>query len=159
MANLPVDPKGSVMTDEQRRNEERMFADIGALAESQKKNPKPAPPARRNKPQRAKGAEKPKKSLFDIKDDQAELSNLANESAHQGKLSEMSAIASKLWNAQEIRNAIIKDQNRRRLIDRSHRIGRRPAWDYQPITDASQQWVRAGKWTVEVEAEAHLDVR
>ena len=72
MANLPVDPKGSVMTDEQRRNEERMFADIGALAESQKKNPKPAPPARRNKPQRAKGAEKPKKSLFDIKDDEGD---------------------------------------------------------------------------------------
>ena len=62
--------------------------------------------------------------LFDLKDDQAELSNLANESAHQGKLSEMTAVASKLWNAQEIKDAIIKDQNRRRLIDRSHRIGR-----------------------------------
>lgn len=69
MANLPVDPKGSIQTEEQKRNEERMFADIGALAESQKKKPRPAPPARRNKPQRAKGAEKPKKSLFDIKDE------------------------------------------------------------------------------------------
>lgn len=72
MANLPVDPKGSVMTEEQKRNEERMFADIGALAESQKKNPRPAPPARRNTSQRAKGAEKPKKSLFDIKDEEGD---------------------------------------------------------------------------------------
>ena len=96
--------------------------------------------------------------LFDIKDDQAELSNLANESAHQVKLSEMTAIASQLWNAQEIKDAIIKDQNRRRLIDRSHCIGRRPAWDYQPINDASQQWVRAGKWTTEVEGKAHLEI-
>lgn len=72
MANLPVDPKGSVMTEEQKRNEERMFADIGALAESQKKKPRPAPPARRNTSQRAKGAEKPKKSLFDIKDEEGD---------------------------------------------------------------------------------------
>ena len=55
--------------------------------------------------------------------------------------------------------SIILDQNRRRLIDRAHKIGRPPVWDYQPMTDASRQWVRAGKWTVEVEAEAHLDVR
>ena len=96
--------------------------------------------------------------LFDISSDPAELSNLAKESAHQGKLSEMTAVAVQLWNAQAIKDAIIKDQNRRRLIDRSHRIGRRPVWDYQPMSDASQQWVRAGKWTAEVEGKAHLNV-
>jgi len=34
-----------------------------------------------------------------------------------------------------------------------------PDWDYQPFVDASQQYVRAGKWTVEVEGKAHLDVK
>ena len=96
--------------------------------------------------------------LFDIENDPAELSNLAKDSAHQGRLRDMTAVASRLWNARAIKDAIIKDQNRRRLIDRSHRIGRRPAWDYQPMSDASEQWVRAGKWTAEVEGKAHLDV-
>jgi hypothetical protein len=72
MGNLPVDPKGSTLTQQQKRNEERMFADIGALSESQKKKPRPAPALRRNRPQRAKGAEKPKKSLFDIKDEEGD---------------------------------------------------------------------------------------
>ena len=96
--------------------------------------------------------------LYDLEDDPRELVNLAYDESQQAKVAELRDVASRLWNAQEIRACIIADQNRRRLIDRAHRIGRRPNWDYQPATDASQQWVRAGKWTTEVEAKAHLDV-
>jgi choline-sulfatase len=97
--------------------------------------------------------------LFDLEKDPRELENLAEDEAQQSKVAEFNALASGLWNAREIKARIILDQNRRRLIDRAHKHGRPPVWDYQPRIDASRQWVRAGKWTVEVEAEAHLDVQ
>ena len=72
-------------------------------------------------------------------------------------LDAMLSEARALWDAKALRDCIIKDQNRRRLINRSHKIGSSPVWDYQPYKDASKQYVRAGKWTTEVEAKAHLD--
>lgn len=96
--------------------------------------------------------------LYDLEDDPDELQNIASAPEHQAQLHALQAEAAQLWNASEIRTKIIADQNRRRLIDRAHKIGKPPVWDYQPLVDASAKWVRAGKWTVEVEAEAHLDV-
>ncbi len=96
--------------------------------------------------------------LFDLEADPNERHNLAGDQAHRARLGRLTAMASKLWKAKDIKQAIIADQNRRRLIERAHRIGQRPSWDYQPMTDASTTWVRAGKWTTEVEAKAHLDV-
>lgn len=94
--------------------------------------------------------------LFDLDADPAERSNLAGEPTYQTKLDELTKAAAKLWDAGAIKAAIIDDQNRRRLVHRAHSMGRTPSWDYQPMTDASTQWVRAGKWTTEVEGEAHL---
>ncbi|MGI9488294.1 MAG: choline-sulfatase [Geminicoccaceae bacterium] len=96
--------------------------------------------------------------LFDLRTDPDEFNNLAENQAYRARLGELTEMASTLWNAEVIKEAIIADQNRRRLIESAHSIGRRPSWDYQPMTDASTQWVRAGKWTTEVEGDAHLDV-
>ena len=95
--------------------------------------------------------------LFDLGEDPLELSNLAGDGAYRGKLDELTKMAASLWDAKEIKDSILVDQNRRRLINRAHNIGRRPVWDYHPEVDASAQWVRAGKWTAEVEGKAHLD--
>ena len=97
--------------------------------------------------------------LFDLEADPDELINLANEPRHAATLSELVSAARDLWDARSLRSRIIKDQDRRRLIHRSHQMGKPPDWDYQPFTDATRQYVRAGKWTVEVEADAHLGGR
>lgn len=94
--------------------------------------------------------------LFDLRVDPDEMSNVADDPKYGTALQEMIAEARKNWDVPVLTAKIIKDQNRRRLIDRSHKIGTAPNWDYQPFTDASQQYVRAGKWTTEVEATAHL---
>lgn len=96
--------------------------------------------------------------LFDLESDPNELTNLVKDQSYAGALQHLTDVAKQLWNAEDLKAKIIADQNRRRLISRAHSIGAAPVWDYQPMTDASQQYVRAGKWTVEVEAEAHLDL-
>ncbi|MFK7869189.1 MAG: choline-sulfatase [Roseobacter sp.] len=96
--------------------------------------------------------------LFDLDADPDELTNLANDPSYRATLDRMLAKAHATWDVPALTARIIKDQNRRRLIDRSHKIGKPPVWDYQPFQDASQQYVRAGKWTTQVEATAHLPV-
>jgi len=96
--------------------------------------------------------------LFDMQQDPRELHNLADSPEHAGVLDRLTAAARKLWNQSEIRDRIIRDQTRRLLIAAAHRKGAAPRWDWQPHVDASRQYVRAGKWTVEVEAKAHLDL-
>lgn len=96
--------------------------------------------------------------LYDLGADPDELRDVAGAAAYQDALREMRGAAQEIWDAGALKEKIIQDQNRRRLVHRSHQIGRAPVWDYQPYQDASKQYVRAGKWTVEVEAEAHLDV-
>ena len=96
--------------------------------------------------------------LFDLQHDPRELRNLASSPDHAETLRRLSDAARDLWNPTEIRDRIIRDQTRRLLIAQTHRDGVAPVWDWQPHIDAASQYVRAGKWTVEVEAKAHLDL-
>jgi choline-sulfatase len=45
---------------------------------------------------------------------------------------------------------------RRALVDAALRLGRRTSWDYQPLSDASQQYVRNTKTLDELEAAARF---
>lgn len=96
--------------------------------------------------------------LFDLSSDPDELKNLVDDPAYSDVLEDMIQAARAMWDTKSLKARIIVDQNRRRLIHQSLSNGA-PAWDFQPYTDASQQYVRAGRWTVEVEADAHLDVK
>lgn len=75
--------------------------------------------------------------LYDLDEDPNEINNFACDQAHRARQDELTEMASTLWHARVIKDAIIADQNRRCLIERAHCIGRRPIWRYQPITDAS----------------------
>ena len=97
--------------------------------------------------------------LFYRKIEPNELTNQAQNPVYQDELAEMLSRARDSWDAEALKRQIIADQNRRRLVQKAHQISAPPVWDFQPYTDASQQYVRAGKWTTEVEAKAHLDIK
>lgn len=96
--------------------------------------------------------------MFDLSKDPAERNDVANDPAYSAQRDTLIALGQSMWDASALKAQIIKDQNRRRLIHKAHQIGTPPKWDYQPFEDAADAYVRAGKWTTEVEALAHLDV-
>ncbi len=97
--------------------------------------------------------------LFDLASDPRELSDLSQSRSAKEVLSAFIEEADALWDRRAIKAAVIADQRDRRLVLDAQSHGRRPLWDYQPITDASLQWVRAGSWTATVEGRAHLPLR
>lgn len=97
--------------------------------------------------------------LFDLARDPDELTNLADDPSYATALTDLTAAAKQLWDVPKLTSDIIADQNRRRVVHQAFGKGAAPVWDFQPYSDASQQYVRAGRWTVEVEADAHLDVK
>ena len=97
--------------------------------------------------------------LFDQDTDPHELTNLAADAASRELLRRMLDRARASWDGAALKQRIIRDQNRRRLVTRAQRAGTPLVWDFQPVTDASRQFVRAGDWTAQVEADGHLDVK
>lgn len=80
--------------------------------------------------------------LFDLKDDPNELNNLAADGQHE-QLEAFRQQATSHWNAKQLQQQIIKDQQRRRAVHSALRIGRYQSWDYNPPGDASIQYTRS----------------
>ncbi len=80
--------------------------------------------------------------LYDLADDPHELSNLANDPAHAAEVAECIAEIMRRWDVDAIDTAVRSNQQARAEIDRAMRQGRFRAWDYQPTTDATEQYMR-----------------
>ena len=84
--------------------------------------------------------------LFDLSEDPNELCNLANDSAtevQQAVLAEFREQALAHWDVGELKQRVIKDQQRRRTLHAALCIGQRTTWDYNPPSDASEQFTRS----------------
>ncbi len=77
--------------------------------------------------------------LFNLADDPHELTNLAPTSAEAAVLAEEVA---KLWDAEEIEQQVLASQRARAVVDEALRQGRYEAWDYEPRSDAANQYMR-----------------
>jgi choline-sulfatase len=80
--------------------------------------------------------------LYDLEVDPNELNNLVGQDAckelHQSFYNEMLG----RWNPDKIKQDILESQRRRRFLDRALRRGQFKPWDFQPVRDASQQYMR-----------------
>ena len=79
--------------------------------------------------------------LFNLQEDPEELRNLAELPSET--LEDFREEASDYWNAGELKQKIIKDQQRRRAVHAALRIGRYQGWDFNPERNASEEYTRS----------------
>ncbi len=88
--------------------------------------------------------------LYDLVDDPHELSNLAT--GHPDLVAVFEAEVFERWDPPALEARVLADQRARAAVDRALRQGRFEAWDYQPTTDARNQYMRNHLDLNEVEA-------
>jgi choline-sulfatase len=55
-----------------------------------------------------------------------------------------------------LRDRIVRDQNRRRLVWQCLTRGKRPVWDYQPFEDQTRKYVRSDRFLFDTESDSIL---
>ena len=90
--------------------------------------------------------------LYDLARDPDERQNLAQDPVHKKTLDRLIALAQATWDSDALRQDVIDSQARRRLLREAGVNG----WDFAPDLSMKDRYVRAGKWTTEVEASCFL---
>ena len=80
--------------------------------------------------------------LFDLESDPNEMTNLAEQSQFRDTVDDMAAEITRRYDISELKQRVVADQRRRRLIAGSLNNGKKHSWDFQPFVDASTQYYR-----------------
>ena len=80
--------------------------------------------------------------LYDLAADPLERHNLAGATDRAELLAAFRAETAQRWNLDALRAEVTQSQRRRRFHFAATQRGKRHAWDHQPITDASQRYMR-----------------
>jgi choline-sulfatase len=79
--------------------------------------------------------------LYDVVADPKELHNLIDRPEQAPRVAALRKEVAARWNFDDIRATVIASQRRRRFINRIIRE-QHIAWDYQPVMDAKNQYIR-----------------
>ncbi|WP_299150571.1 choline-sulfatase [uncultured Tateyamaria sp.] len=80
--------------------------------------------------------------LFDLEADPHELNNLADTPVHQGTLTQLQAKADARWDLDRFDAEVRASQARRWVVYEALREGGYFPWDYQPLQNASERYMR-----------------
>jgi len=97
--------------------------------------------------------------LYHLEEDPAERRNLAGDSAHAETLARFDAMREARWNTEALDEDVRENQQRRIVCYEALREGRFTSWDYQPVADASQRFMRNHLDLNVVEAGSRVPVR
>jgi choline-sulfatase len=79
--------------------------------------------------------------LYDLKTDPLEQHNIASDGAQAARVAALRKECARRWNMDEISQAVIASQRRRRYLNEVLRA-QNVSWDYQPPHDARNQYIR-----------------
>ncbi|WP_121065442.1 choline-sulfatase [Chachezhania antarctica] len=80
--------------------------------------------------------------LFDVEADPHELTNLTDEPAHADALADLRAKADARWDLDRFDDEVRRSQARRWIVYEALRNGEYYPWDYQPLKNASERFMR-----------------
>jgi choline-sulfatase len=90
--------------------------------------------------------------LYNLKTDPDECHNLAGDPTYREAAAGFADEVAARWDSDDIRDKVIKSQHKRRTVHHAMQEGRMTSWDYQPVRDASNEYVRNHMdWTVAAE--------
>jgi choline-sulfatase len=80
--------------------------------------------------------------LYNVARDPGELDNLASKPKHAADVAAFRAEVERRWNLTALDAEVRDSQRRRRVVDAALAKGEIRAWDFQPLRDASKQYIR-----------------
>jgi choline-sulfatase len=94
--------------------------------------------------------------LYDLAADPDELVNLAHHETGRATAAEMRREVAARWDLAALHDDVVESQRRRRFVYRALATGALTPWDFQPVSDASRQYVRSHMDLDDVEAMARF---
>ena len=94
--------------------------------------------------------------LFDLDTDPEELNNLAEDEAYKPVLSDLHDVLLRTWDPEQYRADALASQKRQWFIQDVMSKTTANPWDFQPFTDAKEQYVRSGANTTFVKGQARF---
>ena len=87
--------------------------------------------------------------LYDLSEDPLEKTNLAEDKSYADHAKAFAQEVAERWDSETLRQNIISTQKSRRALHAAMEAGAGETWDYNPPSDASQQYVRNNMdWTI-----------
>lgn len=80
--------------------------------------------------------------LYDLSSDPHELANLAQDPDYKFDVERFEALLAETWNPDRITEEVLESQRSRRLVRAALVEGAQTPWDFQPTTDAANQYMR-----------------
>jgi choline-sulfatase len=94
--------------------------------------------------------------LYDVAADPDEWVNLAGQAGQDARVEAFREEVAQRWDLSRVNEEVLASQQRRHFVYASLRQGRFQPWDFQPVRDATRQYIRNDQELNDLEAMARF---